>query len=197
MPIDVSPSISARMRLRRISVERPARRSPAPRRRRRAGVVELAGVVGDPAGRAPLVEPLHEARRRRSSRGRRSRPARRARPTLSSEAPVFSRATRPGQVPEKLRGQQQRVVLADDAVDGVRGVGPVDEDADHRVVDRAELGDRLVGPGQEALDHVGRPAELLQGRDQLPGRLLRPAAGPTRSASRGSRPARRRRLSST
>ena len=66
-----------------------------------------------------------------------------ARPTLSSEAPVFSRATRPGQVPEKFDASKQRVVLADDAVDGVRGVGPVDEHADQRVVDRAQPGDRF------------------------------------------------------
>ncbi len=101
-----------------------------------------------------------------------------ARPTLSSEAPVFKQGdqARPG--PREVRGEQERVVLADHAVDGVRGIGPVDEDADHRVVDRPELGDRLVGPGQEPVDHVGRPPQLLQGRDQLPGRLPRLRQGP-------------------
>ena len=86
------------------------------------------------------------------------------RPTLSREAPVFSRPTRPGQVPEKLVASSSGLSLPTTPSHGVRGVGPVDEDADHRVVDRAELGDRLVGPGQEAVDEVGLAAELLAGR---------------------------------
>src|SRR5262249_14232973 len=74
--------------------------------------------------------------------------------------------------------QEQRAVLAGDAVAGVRPVGPVDEDADERVVEGAELADRLVGPGEVAGHDVGRPAELAQGVLQLLGGLLHLGPGP-------------------
>src|SRR5262249_16395362 len=44
--------------------------------------------------------------------------------------------------------------------------------------DRAELADRLVGPGEVAGHDVGRPAELAQGVVQLLGGLLRLGPGP-------------------
>ena len=119
-----------------------------------------------------------------------------ARPTLSSEAPVFSSATRPGQVPEKVRRQQERVVLADDAVDGVRRVGPVDEHADHRVVDRPELGDRLVGTREVALDQVGRSPQLLAAPPSAARSPRAIAPAPTHSAWPDSPRARRHPLSS-
>ena len=113
-----------------------------------------------------------------------------ARPTLSSEAPVLSSPTRPGQRPEKLLASEQRVVLADDAVGGVRAVEPVHADADHRIVDRAELLDRLVrlGRGSPRRGTLARPSfvqralELLRrlldvGQRQLVGLLAR-VAGP-------------------
>ena len=101
-----------------------------------------------------------------------------ARPTLSSEAPVFRRATSPGQVPEKFDASEQRAVFADDAVDGVWRVGPVDEYADQRVVDRAELGDRLVGTGQVAVNEIRRTPQFLERRHQLGRGLARLGEGP-------------------
>ena len=47
----------------------------------------------------------------------------------------------------KIAGQEQRIILAGHAVTGVRTVGPVDENPDHRIVDRAEVLNRLVRSG--------------------------------------------------
>ena len=102
---------------------------------------------------------------------------------------------RPGA--REVRRQQERVVLADDAVDGVRRVGPVDEDADQRVVDRAQLGDRLVRAGQITLDHIRRSAQFLERGRELRRWPRATGAGPTRSAWPDSRRARRWRLFST
>src|SRR5262249_15374709 len=76
------------------------------------------------------------------------------------------------------RRQEQGVVLADDAVHGVGGVRPVDEDADHRVVDGPQPCDRLSGAREVPLHHVGRPPEFLQRGDQLVGRLAGLREGP-------------------
>ena len=82
---------------------------------------------------------------------------------------MLSRPTRPGQRAREVAGEQQRVVLADDAVGGVRPVEPVHADADHRIVDRPELLDRLVRLGQEALDAVrlARPSLLQRALELL------------------------------
>ncbi len=92
---------------------------------------------------------------------------------LSRQAPVLSRATRPGQVPEKLLAKQQRIVFAGDAVAGVRTISPMDEDADERIVERAEFADGLVGPCQKAGHDIGSAAEFAEGLLQLLGRLVR------------------------
>ncbi len=55
----------------------------------------------------------------------------------------------------------------------MRRVGPVNEHADHRIVDRPEFADRLVRTGQVSVHHVGRSAQLPKRRDQLVGRLAR------------------------
>jgi hypothetical protein len=76
------------------------------------------------------------------------------RPRLSREAPVLSRPTSPGHRPE-IAGEKERVVLAHDAVARVRRVEPVNADANHRVVDGAELLDGVVGLREDALDAIG------------------------------------------
>ena len=101
-----------------------------------------------------------------------------ARPTLSSEAPVLKQGHQPRPGAGEIRRQQERAVLADDAVDGVRRVGPVDEHADQRIVDRAELRDRLIGTGQIALDQIRRSTQFLERGHQLGGGLSRLGKGP-------------------
>ena len=67
-----------------------------------------------------------------------------------------------GPAPGEVAGEEERVVLADHAVGRVRAVEPVHADADHRIVDGAELLDRLVRLRQEAGDAVGLAPELLE-----------------------------------
>ena len=50
---------------------------------------------------------------------------------LSRQAPVFSRATRPGQVPEKLLASSSGLSLPTTPSQVCGAVGPVNEDADH------------------------------------------------------------------
>ena len=84
-----------------------------------------------------------------------------SRPTLSSEAPVFEQRHQAGQVPEKFDASSSGLSLPTTPSTVCGRIGPVDEHADHRVVDRAELGDRLIRAGQVALDHVRRSPQLL------------------------------------
>src|SRR5207247_2932993 len=61
---------------------------------------------------------------------------------------------------------------------GVRPVGPVDENANERVVDRPELADGLVGSSEEAGNEVRGASEFAQGGLQLLGGLVDLGAGP-------------------
>ena len=58
------------------------------------------------------------------------------RPTLSSEAPGIEQRHQAGPGAREIRREQERIVLADDSIDGVRGIGPVDVEADQGIVDR-------------------------------------------------------------
>ena len=141
------------------------------------GVVgDLVLGVGDAAGGAPLVEAVHEGAVGgpvgRVGPGAGEAPAE----TLEAGAGV-EEADEAGPAAGEVAGEQQRVVLADGAVTGVRAVEPVDADADHRVLDRAELLDRLVRLREEARDAVGGAAELLQGAFHLLGRFLHRGEG--------------------
>ena len=119
-----------------------------------------------------------------------------SRPTLSSEAPVFEQGDQPGPRPREVRRQQQRVVLAHDAVDRVRR--------------RRSSGRRRRSSGRRSgrawrsthRDGSGSPprrtaiARASAARRSVARSSRATAAGPTRSAGRDSRPARRSRLSS-
>src|SRR5262249_24468333 len=54
---------------------------------------------------------------------------------------------------------------------GVRAVSPVDEGANRGVLNRPELGDGLIGPGQESFDDIGLSPQFLEGLLQLRGGL--------------------------
>ena len=145
--------------------------------RDRAGGVQLAGVIANLAARAPLVEPFHEPGVGRPVGGIGPDARGRAAHAFKRRSGVEQgHQARP--CPREIRGQQQRILLADHAVDRVRGVGPVDEHADHGIVDRAELGDGLVGPRQVIVHEIGRSAQLLERGDELPGGLTRLRKGP-------------------
>jgi hypothetical protein len=74
--------------------------------------------------------------------------------------------------PAEVAREQERVVLAGDALGRVRTVDPVSEDAHERLLDRPELVDRLVGLGQELWDSHGLFAELSERPFQVHGRSL-------------------------
>ena len=84
------------------------------------------------------------------------------RPRLSRQAPVLSRPDEAGPSAGEVAGEQQRVVLADDAVGRVRPVEPVHADADHRIVDGPELLDGLVRLREEAFDQLRLAPEFAQ-----------------------------------
>ena len=135
MPIDVSPSIRARTRRRRMpSATLSAMAIASGRRRRRS--VKLAGIIADPAGGAPLVEPLHEAGVFGPVGGVGPDPRGRPADALERRAGVQER-DQPGPGAREIRREQERVVLADDSIDSVRGIGPVDIEADQGIVDRS------------------------------------------------------------
>ena len=74
--------------------------------------------------------------------------------------------------PAEVAREEERVVLADDAVGRVRAVEPVHADAHHRVVDGPELLDGLVRLREEPGHAVRRPAEATEGGLELHGGLL-------------------------
>ena len=124
-------------------------------------VRDLALFVGDRSAAAPLLQARHE--------GVVLRPVRRVGPRAREGATEHLEArARVEQAHEarpaagEVAREQERVVLADDAVARVRGVEPVDADADHRVVDRAELLDRFVRLREKTLDPVRGATEFLQ-----------------------------------
>ena len=82
-------------------------------------------------------------------------------------------ADEPRPLPREITRQQQRAVFADDAVSGVRPVAPVHENADERVIHRAELLDGFVGSREKTFDAIARTAEFFQGALQLDRGLLR------------------------
>ena len=45
----------------------------------------------------------------------------------------------------------------------------MDKDTDKRVVDRTQLGDRLIGTSQISLHEIRRSSQFLESRDQLAG----------------------------
>ena len=54
----------------------------------------------------------------------------------------------------------------------------MNEDPDQRIVDRTELGDRLVGTGEITVDDIRRTPQFLERGDQLAGGLARLGEGP-------------------
>ncbi len=128
--------------------------------RHRRVVADRLLAVTDGAGGAPLVEARHEGIVGGEVGVVGPDPRKRPVEALEARAGV-QQPDEPGPLPAEVARQQERVVLAHDAVGGVGPVEPVDADADHRIVDRPELLDRVVRLREEAFDPVRLAAELL------------------------------------
>ena len=134
-------------------------------------VGDLVLGVGDAARLGPLGEAVHEGRVGRPV-GRGGPGARVGSPYRLEARAGVEQAHEPGPAAAEVARQKERVVLADDAVAGVRPVEPVHADADHRIVDGSELLDGLVGLREETRDAVRRAAEALQRGLELDGGFL-------------------------
>ena len=136
---------------------RRRRISSATRAARAAASADDRRVIGDLRPRHSAICPLeHQSRgaAMKTSSALKSGalgPDARERPLEALEARAgVQQADEARPSPGEVRREEQRVVLADDAVGRVRAVEPVHADADHRIVDRTELLDRLVRLLEEA-----------------------------------------------
>ena len=93
-------------------------------------------------------------------------------------APGVEQADQARPSAREVAGEEQRVVVADDAVRGVRAIDPVDIETDQGIVDWTEPGDRFVRPGEIAFDQVRGSAEFLQRPRELRGCFAGLGEGP-------------------
>ena len=77
---------------------------------------------------------------------------------------MFSRPTKPGQVPSKLEREQERRLGGHHPVTRVRTVDPVGVDPDERVVDPGQRVDRVRRRGQEPIDDDRLVTQVPQAR---------------------------------
>ncbi len=101
-------------------------------------VMQLIRAIGNRTTAAPFGEPVHERLVRGPIRGIGPDSRTTAIDAFQTSGRI-EQSDQAGPGAGEIAGQQQRVVLADDAVASVRPVCPVNEDADHWVVDWAEL----------------------------------------------------------
>ena len=144
---------------------------------------------------APLVEAVHEGRVLRPVG--RVGPRARERPPEHLEArPRVEQPDEPRPAPGEVAREEERVVLADDAVARVRPVEPVNADADHRVVDGPSFSMASCGFERKPGDAVRASRRASERALDLRGGLEDARQRRARSAWRARRRARRGRPSS-
>jgi hypothetical protein len=127
----------------------------------RGRVVDAPRVVIDRSRLHPRVERVHEPLVRRQVGCVRPQSAVRA-PEAGEARARVEQPDEAGPRTVEVRREEQRRVVADDAVGRVRSVDPVGVETDHRVVDARKRVDRVGGRGEEAVEQLGLVPERAQ-----------------------------------